>query len=249
MKVDEFLSIAPMFADEDGTRKELCTSFRYGHNLFVTDGRIALVGDATSLDADYIHNTADVKQQKIGDRLLKKHIEPIWDKIDSGAYCEYDLYDVDNAVCEVFASIEPEMMYLRTHDLDPESLDNNVTLDSVRHVHDKFSVVIMANPARSVISGYYASLIAGLVKYYGPVHAYADKDNPHAELYFRGNNWHCVLMPRRVDSIGSSNWDCYLGCSIADAEIGELVHRRGSTINIDALRFYEARSKQEGGAQ
>lgn len=236
MTASEFMGIAPMFASEDGSRRSLSASFRHGHHLFVTDGRIALVGDASGLDADEIRSTSDASQKNVGDRLLNEHVSVINSKIDSGAYCEYDLRDISGAVCEVFASIEPEMMWLRMNEPDPDDLYSDGMPNSVRYVHDTFSVVIMANPARTVISGYYASLIMGLVNYYGPVRAYADKHNPHAELYFGGDDWDCVLMPRRVKGHGDG-WDNYLGCSIADAVSGKLVHRRGSTINLDALRF------------
>ena len=235
MTASEFMAIAPMFASEDGSRKSLSASFRLGHHLFVTDGRIALVGDASGLDADEIRGTSDASQMNVGNRLLNEHISVVESKIDSGAYCEYDLRNIGEAVCEVFASIEPEMMWLRMNEPDPDNLDSDGIPNSVRYVHDTFSVIIMANPARTVISGYYASLIVGLMGYFGSVRAYADKDDPHAELYFSGDNWDCVLMPRRVKDHGDG-WDNYLGCAIADAASGQLVHRRGSTINVDALR-------------
>lgn len=247
MTASEFMGMAPMFASEDGSRKSLGNSFRHGNHMFVTDGRIALIGSASGLDADEIRVTADPSQKNVGSRLLDEHLMLVEAKIDNGAYLEYDLCSIGEAVCEVFASIEPEMMYLRMNEPDPEYLDHDVKPESVRNVHDKFSVVIMANPARSVISGYYASLIAGLVKYYGPVVAFADKDNPHAELYFRGDNWDCILMPRRVKFQSDSHWDSYLGCAIADAESGKLVHARGSTNNIDELRF--CGRKQKGRAK
>ncbi len=97
----------------------------------------------------------------------------------------------------------------------------------------------MANPARSVIAGYYASLIAGLMKYHGPVEAYADASDPHAMLYFRGPDWNCALMPRMVCSKGTSwEWNRFGGCSIADAWTGSLVYGRDEEGNpdMDALR-------------
>ena len=242
MNVEEFLSIAQMFASEDGSRQSLGTSFRYGHHLFVTDAKIALIKDASGLDADEIGQTTDAAQRNVGNRLIKEHIERICSAIDSDKYCEYDLCDIGNAVCELFASIEPEMMSLRANSSDPDDLDNDGMPDSVRFVHDRYSVVIMANPARSVISGYYASLIAGLVTNFGPVTAYADKNDANAEMYFRADNWSCILMPRKT--YGYDDGSHYLYTSIADARTGELVHRRGSTININALRFNASRHKQ-----
>ena len=89
-----------------------------------------------------------------------------------------------------------------------------------------------------MIAGYYASLIAGLADFYGPVTAYADMNDPHAVLYFRGNNWHCALMPLLL-KVNSSEYfdDLFARLSIADAATGKLVRRRqDSEPSINALR-------------
>lgn len=141
MTASEFMGIAPMFASEDGSRKSLGNSFRHGNHMFVTDGRIALIGSASGLDADEIRVTADPSQKNVGSRLLDEDLLLVEAKIVNGAYVEYDLCSIGEAVCEVFASIEPEMMYLRMNEPDPEYLDHDGTPESVRNVHDKFSVV------------------------------------------------------------------------------------------------------------
>ena len=129
------------------------------------------------------------------------------------------------------------MVMLRARVPDDEDPIADGSPDTVRYVHETLTAVIMANPARSIIAGYYASLIAALVRYHGPVEAYADMNDPHAELYFRGANWHCVLMPRLTRS-RDIWWDFYGGCAISDASTGELVWSRNTdeSLDIDTLR-------------
>lgn len=238
MKCKEFMAIAPMFASEDVTRPSLHTPFRHGNNLFVTDGRIALVCDANCLAAAEISEDINERQRDIGDRLLKS-IETLKSKIDSGEYRGYGLCSIAEAVVAAFANVEPEMMWLRTNEPDEDDPDADGAPNSVRYVHEAFTAVIMANPARSLVAGYYASLISSLVKYHGPVAAYADLHDPHAPLYFSGDNWHCILMPRLVNARGNNFlWDYYGGGAIADAATGNLVWGREEDGNpdINALR-------------
>ena len=66
-----------------------------------------------------------------------------------------------------------------------------------------------------------------------------DASDPHAMLYFRGPDWNCALMPRMVCSKGTSwEWNCFGGCSVADAWTGSLVYGRDEEGNpdMDALR-------------
>jgi len=233
MKASDFLAIAPMFASEDGTRKAFETSFRHGHHLFATDGRIALVTDAYSLDTDGIFETREKD-------------------VYCGKYRGYGLCNIGEAVCAAFANLEPDMMLLRANKPWPDDPDDDGKPDSVREVHNAFVSIILANPARTVIAGDYASLIFGLVRHYGPVEAFADPNNPHAELYFRGDNWRCVLMPLRiVSSPFRSVADMFYGRAISDAATGELVHKRSDgEVNIDALRFPSTHpTPMKGGEQ
>lgn len=237
MNTRKFMAIAPMFASEDQKRRTLYTPFRHGNNLFVSDGRIALVADARRLDADKIMETGDERQRGVGDKLLD-YIKTIKADIECHKYCGYGLCSISEAVCAAFADLEPDMMMLRANETDEDDPDADGLPDSVRYVHGTFSAVIMANPARSVISGYYASLVAGLMRNFGPVAAYADKHDPHKPLYFKGDDWSCVLMPRLVKPYSNNfDWD-YGGCSVADAATGDIVWRRnnGGTPNVDALR-------------
>lgn len=244
MNTYEFMSIAPMFASEDKTRPAICASFRHGNNLFVTDGRIALVADARRLDADRIMTTGNKQQKNIGDKVLD-YIRVIKSDIERHAYCGYGLCSIREAVCAVVADLEPDMMVLRANECDDDDPGDFGLPDSVRFIHDKFSMVIMANPARSVISGYYASLIVGLMKHFGPVAAYADSRNPHKPLYFQGDDWHCVLMPRRVDGFGVCfGWD-YCGCAVADAATGDIVWRRGKAGAPDLVELRRGAANRE----
>lgn len=238
MTASEFMAIAPMFASEDVTRPSFHKPFRYGDRLFATDGRIALSYRARFTEFRKIAETTDDQRLTIGKSIMGM-IESNDAKIASGKYQGFGLCSMMEAVIAAFANVEPEMMWLRANELDDDDPDEDDSPDSVRCVHEMFTCVIMANPARSLIAGYYASLIAGLVKYHGPVEAYADENDPHAMLYFRGPDWNCVLMPRMVCSKGTSwEWNRFGECSIADAWTGSLVHGRDEENNpdIDALR-------------
>ena len=226
MKASEFMAIAPMFTGEDVTRPAFSTPFRHGHHLFATDGRIALACDASGLDADEIQETPDETQRHIGERIINDHFKSCEDKIANREYRRFSLEGVCAAMCAAFANVEPEMMWLRMNDPDADDPDADFEPDSVRHVHEAFTSIIMANKARSIVAGYYASLIVGLMANFDPVDAYAS-DNPHDMLYFRGDNWKCVLMPRLVKSKGICHeFNLYGGCAIADARTGKLVWGR-----------------------
>ena len=225
MKASEFMAIAPMFAGEDVTRPAFSTPFRHGDHLFATDGRIALAC-AAGIEVGGILETSDKTQLHIADRIINDHFGSCEVKIIDGEYLRYDLDGLCDAVCAAFANVEPEMMWLRMNDPDADDPDADFEPDSVRHVHEAFTSIIMANKARSIVAGYYASLIVGLMANFGPVDAYAS-DNPHDMLYFRGDNWKCVLMPRLVKSKGICHeFNLYGGCAIADARTGKLVWGR-----------------------
>lgn len=238
MTASEFMAIAPMFASDDVTRPSLHEPFRCGDRLFATDGRIALAHRARFTELCKITETTDERRLGLGKSIIGI-VEMNEAKIAKGEYKGYGLCSITEAVVAAFANVEPEMMWLRANELDDDDPDANGSPDSVRHVHEQFTCVIMANPARSLIAGYYASLIAGLVKYHGPVEAYSDENDQHAMLYFRGPDWNCALMPRMVGTKGSHlEWRYFGGCSIADAWTGNLVHGCDEENNpdIDALR-------------
>lgn len=235
MTASEFMAIAPMFASEDVTRPSLHEPFRCGDRLFVTDGCIALAHRARFAELCRIAETTDEKRLSLG-KSIRSMVEICDAKIAKGKYQVYGLRSITEAVVVAFANIEPKMMWLRANEPDEDDPDADGSPDSVSHVHKTFTSVIMANPARSVIAGYYASLIAGLEKYHGPVEAYADVSDPNAMLYFRGPDWNCVLMPIMVGRGYERN--SLAGCSIADALTGSLVYGRDEedALDMDALR-------------
>lgn len=238
MTASEFMAIAPMFASEDVTRPSLHEPFRCGDRLFATDGRIALAHRARFTELCKIAETTDERRLGLGKSIMDM-VEMNEAKIAKGEYKGCGLCSITEAVVAAFANVEPEMMWLRANEPDEDDPDADGSPNSVRHVHESFTSVIMANPARSVIAGYYASLIAGLEKYHGPVEAYADARDPNVMLYFRGPDWNCALMPRKVGTKGANwEWSYFGGCSIADALTGNLVHGRDKENNpdIDALR-------------
>ena len=231
MKADEFMAIAHFFTSEDVTRPSFNTPFRHGDHLFATDGRIAIAYDGT--DIGEIQETSNETQKQIGDRIINDHFGVCKQKIASGEYRKYEIGKIKDAVCAVFANVEPEMMWLRSNALDDDDPEANGDLDSVRYVHEAFTSVIMANPARSVVAGYYASLIYGLDKIFGPAEAYSDVRNPHDMLFFLGSCWKCVLMPRLAKGFIHSH------CAIADAITGKLVWGRECSAispDMDTLR-------------
>lgn len=220
MTASEFMAIGPMFASEDVTRPSLNEPFRCGGHLFATDGRIALVHRAMSTELSRIAETPDESRLNIGKSIMDM-VELNDAKIARGKYRSYGLGSISAAAIAAFANVEPKMMWLRANEPDEDDPDADCSPNSVRHVHETFTSVIMANPARSLIAGYYASLIAGLEKYHGPVEAYADVSDPNAMLYFRGDYWNCMLMPI-CTSCNSGNLKYYSGHAIADARTGRL---------------------------
>ena len=235
MNTGEFMAIAPLFTSEYVSRPSFTTPFRHGDHLFASDGRIALVCS----DTGSVNETEDEMQKKIGNRLINEHIKTCEDNIACGKYRSFDLGKLREAVCAAFANVEPDMMELRMN-LPDDDPDEDFEPDSVRHVHSVFTSVIMANPSRSVVAGYYASLIYGLVHFFGPADAYSDVSDPHDMLYFRGSCWKCVLMPRLAKGRGISyEWNYYGGCAIADAMTGKLVWGRDCAAvlpDMDTLR-------------
>lgn len=237
MTVGEFMAISPFFTSEDVTRPSFNTPFRHGDHLFATDGRIAIAYDGT--DIGEIQETSNETQKQIGDRIINDHFGVCKQKIASGEYRKYEIGKIKDAVCAVFANVEPEMMWLRMNEPDAYDPDGDFEPDSVRRIHEVFTAVIMANKARSVVAGYYASLIMGLENNFGFVDAYAGR-SPQDMLYFSGPCWKCVLMPRLVKARGCCHeWSMYGGCAIADAMTGKLVWSRDLSAvdpDIDALR-------------
>ena len=238
MTASEFMAIAPMFTGEDVTRPAFNTPFRHGDHLFATDGRIALACDA-KLEVGDILETLDETQRHIGERIINDHFKSCEDKIAGGEFRRFSLEGVCAAMCAAFANVEPEMMWLRMN-LPDDDPDQDFEPDSVRWVQSTFTSVIMANKARSVVAGYYASLIVGLMANFAPVDAYASVKDPHDMLYFSGPGWRCVLMPRLgMPRVVCHEWNYYGGCAIADAMTGKLVWGRDCAAvlpDMDTLR-------------
>ena len=105
-------------------------------------------------------------------------------------------------------------------------------------------MVILTNVARTVIAGYYASVVANCCLIGGKARAYMDKRHGDGgPLYLAGQGWELLLMPLRVRGCTGDNL-CD-AASVADAATGLLVSRRAfGCFNLDKLRF-----PQEGGAK
>ena len=226
MTPGEFRAIAPMFASEDETRPSLRKPFVCGGCMFASDGRIALM-----LRASRGLACTDDERRRFCAKSIVDMVADYDAKVAGGKYARYDLCRISEAVVASFADVEPQVMWLRANEPDEADPDDDCSLDSVRYVHTWFTAVIMPNAVRSVISGYNASLVAGLAKYHTPVEAYADASDPNTPLYFRGSNWNCVVMPIRADG------GCF-ATAIADAKTGKLVwsYVNPDYPDVDALR-------------
>lgn len=121
--------------------------------MFVTDGRIALACRFYGFSFGGIAETTNARQKDIGERIIRNHIEATEAKIDSGKYCGYGMCSITEAVVAAFANVEPEMMYLRSKILDDDDPEADCLPNSVRYVHEAFTAVILANPARSKMPG------------------------------------------------------------------------------------------------
>ncbi len=225
----DFQSISHMFVSTDLTRKTLCESFFYHNNFFATDGAIALC--VSSVDTHPFPSTTNQKQIGVAKRLFNDYIQPCESFVGSGQYVRFSLSYLPGAVSLAFASVQSDVMFLRACDYESDSCP-----PTFRDVYHAFTSVILGNSARSVISGYYGSLLAGLHKEYGPANCFSHPRDPHKPLYFRAYNWRLVIMPLRVDP-GSFDADRFSGRVVADAIPGTVVRDRCMRKNnIDDLR-------------
>lgn len=233
MNEEQFKEFAERIASEDETRIALRSAFQWSGHSIVSDGRVALVVDKAfeSLPA-----AAD-SQETIG-RSLYNDILPGQSKDE---YAEFNL-DVDllgRAATATAQDLAPEMETLRHYVADPDDPDDMDSYDSERYVLERHTYVIMPDPRRSVIAGYYASVIADICKGRA-VRAYASQKTSNKTLYVKGDTWQLAIMPiRMVSRRRNIPYNEIRGTAVADAKTGELVwHRKeDDACPIDTLRF------------
>ena len=235
MTEQQFKEFAERIVSEDVTRPALRSAFRYKGHSIVTDGRIGLVVD-TAFES--LPEAADV-QESIAYSLVDKIIPDIEQKVSAGKYfhfvCDSDL--LSRAAQAVAKDLEPDMAKLRHHVADPNDPDDADGEDSERYVLQTHTNIIMPDNRRTVVSGYYAGLVADISLRCGRLaSACADRKSERSTLYFRGSGWSIVLQPLYLCD-GNMYWIEHN--AIADALTGKLVwsHSANGKCNIRKLRF------------
>lgn len=245
MTSTEFKHLAGLCVSEDETRPAMHSAFYWGGSAIVTDGRIALVADAKPGDLP----AADEAQQRLAQSLHGEMLPEARKKVANGEYEKFKL-GIDKLVAAVKAveeDIAPEMAKLRHNEPDPDDPDDVPREDSERFVLSTYTRVILPNVARTVIAGYYASVVANCCLIGGKARAYMDKRHgDEGPLYLAGQGgWELLLMPILTSGY-SGYWDNLCdAASVADAATGLLVNRRAAgRFNLDKFRF-----PKEGGAR
>lgn len=241
MTSTEFKHLAGFCVSEDVTRPAMRSAFYWGGSALATDGRIALVADAKPVDLP----ASDEAQQRLAQSLHGEMLPEARKNVANGKYEEFKL-DIDKlaaAVRAVVGDIAPEMAELRHNEPDPDDPDDVPSEDSERFVLSMYTMVILPNARRTVIAGYYASVVASCCLIGGNARAYMDKLHGDSDpLYLAGQGWELLLLPLRTSGYGGSICPA---ASVADAATGLLVNRRAAgCFNLDKLRF-----PQKGGAK
>lgn len=244
MTITEFKYLAGLCVSEDVTRPALRSAFYWGGTAIATDGRIALVADAKPGDLP----AADEDQQRLAQSLHGEMLPEARKDVANGKYEEFEL-DIDKLVAAVKAveeDIAPEMDELRHYEPDPDDPDDAPSEESERFVLSRYTMVILPNVERTIIAGYYASVVANCCLIGGKARAYMDKRHGDGgPLYLAGQGWELLLMPLRVRGCTRDRNNLCDAASVADAATGLLVNRRAAgRFNLDKLRF-----PQEGGAK
>jgi len=241
MTSTEFKHLAGFCVSEDVTRPALRVPFYWGGSAIATDGRIALVADAEPGDLP----PSDEAQMRLAHSLHGEVLPEARKNVANGKYEEFEL-DIDRLVAAVIAvetDIAPEMAELRYYDPDPDDPDDVPSKESERFVLSRYTMVILPNAQRTVIAGYYASVVANCCLIGGKARAYMDKRHGDGgPLYLSGLGWELLLMPLRMRGYVD---DPIYAASVADAATGLLVNRHAAgRFDIDKLRFPE-----QGGAK
>lgn len=244
MTSTEFKYLAGLCVSEDVTRPALRCCFYWGGSAIVTDGRIALVADAEPGDLP----ASDEAQQRLAQSIHGELLPKARKNVANGKYEEFEL-DIDKlavAVAAVETAIAPEMAELRHYEADPDDPDDAPSEESERFVLSRYAMVILPNARRTVIAGYYASVVANCCLIGGKARAYMDKRHGDGgPLYLVGQGWELLLMPLRVRGCTWTRDNLCDAAFVADAATGLLVNRRAAgRFNLDKLRF-----PQEGGAK
>lgn len=236
MTEEQFKEFAERIVSEDVTRPALRNAFRWEGHSIVTDARIALVVDTA------FESLPEAKdgQESIAASLVKRMIPDIGRKLSLGKYGYFSL-DSDlllRAAVAVKEDLKPDMDELRHYKADPDDPDDVDSEYSERYIYSIRTNVIMPDERRTVVSGYYARLVADISLRCGRlVAACADRKLARDTLWFRGTGWSVLLQPLHCRDNGDHSWNRHN--AIADARTGELVwsHSNDGKCNIRNLRF------------
>ena len=233
MTEEQFKEFAKRIVSEDETRIALRNAFRWDGYSIVSDGRIALVVEKAF---ESLPLAEEGSQESVARSLLNE-ILPQQSK-DEWVPFDLDIDLLGRAAAETAQDIAPEMEELRHYKADPDDPDDMDSEESERYVLTMHTYVIMPDQRRSVIAGYYASVIADICKGC-TTSVCASKESSNKVIFFNSSDWQIGIMPIRMDGVDRSYYDDKItGKAIADAKTGKLVWRRLSgECQIDMLRF------------
>jgi len=232
MTLEAFLWLANKCISIDPGRPALASAFRLGSYGVATDGRIALIKEMTADEmCAGLLPRADGTQTEVGEVLIDRTIPQLAGEIARGIYGKYEI-----KVCKMQAVAAAIVADMAPH----------IAREDSRDWYEDSTRVIMPNAARTYISGYYGMILADLLPAGGPFEAFAHKHDSDMPLLFKGERWHCILMPLRTRSIFTMTGPSeYRKTSIADAASGALVARfMEDRPALQALRFPEKEGVQ-----
>lgn len=231
MTLETFWRLANKCISIDPGRPALASAFRFGSYGVATDGRIALIKEMTADEmCAGLLPRADGTQAKVGEVLIDRTIPQLAVEIARDIYAKYEIKacKMQAVAAAIMADMEPHI----------------ARSENPRDWYGNGTRVIMPNPARTYISGYYGMILADLLSASGPFEAFAHIHDSDMPLLFKGERWRCILMPLRSHSIFmTAEPSEYCKTSIADAASGALVARfMEDRPALQALRF----PKKEG---
>lgn len=248
MTIYEFKLFAERCVSEDVTRPKLQQPCRDTRRTYVSDGRIALIIEASDPSFKTFSETGT---ESVVNQLTNR-INSFNAALERGDdACEkfrIDAARLRTAAHATFCDLEPSMDYLRHYEPDPDDLDDVATTETVRFVYQRYAFVILNDRLRTVIAGYYADILADVLAATDTRYAYIYQTHADSAIYVKGENWYLILMPLRgKPEFGEAHW--MVAGAIADAATGELLHSYENNDEIPRADMDVLRWQQKGGAK
>lgn len=239
MTEEQFKEFAERIASEDETRIALRNAFRWEGYSIVSDRRIALVVEKAFESLPVAEGSQESVARSLLNEILPQQSKDEWVPFD------LDIDLLGRAAAETAQNIAPEMEELRHYKADPDDPDDMDSEESERYVLTMHTCVIMPDQRRSVIAGYYASVIADICKGC-TTSVCASKKSSNKVILFNSSDWQIAIMPIRMDGVDRSYYaNRITGKAVADAKPGKLVWRRSyDECQIDMLRFRKERGDE-----